>query len=126
MNRLPKHSTETQLPNVYISCMFWLPGEKYLLNMNYSSLRTFYLYHRISGICSAHLFTNFPAEMYFEIKLVGLSVSARTAATNSDFTLTLFLIDGFCFSTRMWHHIVIRKHGRKTELDKGGMNAAFV
>lgn len=77
-------------------------------------------------ICSAHYFTDFPAKMYFKIKLEGLSVAARTAATNRDFTLTLFLIDGFCFSTRMWHHIAIRKHSRKAELDKGGMNAAFV
>lgn len=54
MSILPKHSTETQLPNVYISCMFWLPGEKYLLNINYSSLQAIYLQKKISGICSTH------------------------------------------------------------------------
>lgn len=45
---------------------------------------------------------------------------------NLDFTLMLFLIDGFCFSTRMWRYAAIRKRNREAELDKGGMNAAFV
>lgn len=82
MSILPKHSTEMQLPNIHISCMFWLPGEKYLPHINYSSLRAFYLQRRMSGICSTHEFANFPAEMYFQTKLVGLSVAARTAAVN--------------------------------------------
>lgn len=82
MSIMPKHSTETQLPNIYTSCMFWLPIEKYLLYINYSSLGAFHLQRRISGICTTHEFANFPAEMYFQTKLVGLSVAARTAAVN--------------------------------------------
>lgn len=54
MSILPKHSTETQLPHIYISCMFWLPGEKYLSHIDYSSFGAFYLQRKMSGICSTH------------------------------------------------------------------------
>lgn len=59
MSILPKHSTETQLPNIYTSCMFWLPREKYLLYISYSSLGPFYLQRRISDICTTHEFLIF-------------------------------------------------------------------
>lgn len=77
MSTLPKHSTESPLPNIYISCMFWLPAEEYLLCVNYSSLGAFYLQRRIH---SAHEFASFPAEINFQTK--GLSVAAGTAAMN--------------------------------------------
>lgn len=79
MSTLPKLSTDSPLPNIYISCVFWLPAEKCLLRVNYSSLEAFYLQRRI---CSTHESASFPAEINFQTKVVRLSVAAGTAAMN--------------------------------------------
>lgn len=64
--------------------------------------------------------------MHFWSSVAGLSGTARAAARNWDFIVTFCLIDGFCFSSRMWHYAAVGKPGRNAGLDKGGMNASFV
>lgn len=65
---IAKTLTESPLPNIYISCVFWLPAEKYLLCVNYTSLGAFYLQRKI---CSTHEFAIFQLKLISRPKLPG-------------------------------------------------------